>query len=88
MCSIGKYIGEECPTNSKFKNVEEECKEILYLRSGVPIDVISNICLKHNGKFVTNFSNYIKKCVNPLNVHKNTVRNQNLHKLTLEEVKK
>ena len=59
--------------------------ELLKIRTKIKdFDTVENVCKYHKTQFVTEFSNYYKRCADPLRSHKNVVKT-NLHEIALEE---
>ena len=47
-------------------------------------EVVQDICSNHRYRFISDFSNNCRKCVNPLSFHKTSVKTSSLE-ITLEE---
>ena len=47
-------------------------------------NTVENVCKYHKTQFITEFSNYYRRCVDPLRSHKNVVKTS-LHEINLEE---
>ena len=59
--------------------------ELLKIRTKIEeFNTVENVCKYHKTQFVTEFTNYYRRCAHPFRSHKNVVKTI-LHVITLEE---
>ena len=75
LCSVGKVIDKEICATTEFKKIStltKEEQELLQLRCRIQVELNSDICEKHQLKFLTMFALHQKKCCDPFRKHKTT----------------
>ena len=91
-CDLGIHLNSNCDSKKKNYIIDIDDfslidNELLKVRSKLEnFDDIKNICTHHKNHFIRDYSNSHKKCSDPFNIHKSTVKT-NLHVVTLEEYK-
>ena len=93
-CSIGTILNLNCNVCENRKDFKIDVEDLslleyrlLKIRTKIKdFDTLENVCKYHKTQFVTEFSNYYRRCTDPLRSHKNVVKSS-LHKITLEEFK-
>ena len=91
-CSIGTILNLNCNVRENRKNLKIDVEdlflleyELLKIRTKIKyFHIVENVCKYHKIQFVTEFSNYYKRCTDPLRSYKNVVKTS-LHEITLEE---
>ena len=91
-CSIGTVFNLNCNVRENRKNFKIDVEdlslleyELLKIRAKIKdFNTVENVCKYHKTQFVTEFSNYYKRCADPLRSHKNVVKTS-LHEINLEE---
>ena len=91
-CSIGTILNLNCNVRENRKNFKIDVEDLslleyklLKIRTKIKdFNTVENICKYHKTQFVTEFSNYYRRCADPLRSHKKVVKTS-LHEITLEE---
>ena len=91
-CSIGTILNLNCNICENRKNFKIDVEDLslleywlLKIRTKInDFKTVENVCKYHKTQFVTEFSNYYRRCADPLRSHKNVVKT-GLHEITLEE---
>ena len=94
--SIGIILKLDCHVGKQKKNLMIDIEELplhqlelLRIRTkigGEFSEAVKDICGNHRYCFISDFSNNCRKCLDPLSIHKTSVKT-NLHEITLEEYK-
>ena len=92
-CSVGAILNLDCNVGKQKNNVMIDIDELplrelelLRIRSNIGVEYMNDICKNHRCKFISDFSNNYRKCLDPLGVHKKIVKTS-LQEVTLEEYK-
>ena len=91
-CSIGTILNSNCNVRGNWKNFKGAVKDLslleyklLNIRTWIKdFNTVENVCKYHKTQFVTEFTNYYRRCAHPFRSHKNVVKII-LHVITLEE---
>ena len=91
-CSIGIILNLNCNIRKNRKNfkidVEDlsllECELLKIITKIEDFNTVENVCKYYKTQFLTDVSNYYRRCADPLRSHKNVVKSS-FHKIALEE---